>query len=101
MTIIIKMKKLTVRQLIEFETKLLEIYENHRFELSFGDFIKLGKLMKEIGEITNLFFELQKDFYNEFQDKNKLELYHEKLQYDEIEYDTTEIEEFLKKTNLK
>ena len=95
------MKKLTVRELIELEKKLLEIHEKHRFELSFGDFIKLEKLMKEVGAITNLFFELQKDFYNEFQDKNKLELYHEKLQYDEIEYDTTEIEEFLEKTKLK
>lgn len=95
------MEKVNVKKIMEMEKSLLEIYTNHKFDLSIGDYMKLIKLLREIGEITNVYFELQQEFHETFNDKDKLMEYHNRLKNDEIECDVNGIETFINKLNFK
>jgi len=93
----------TVTELMRLEKQLLELNENNRFDIPFGDYIILQNLLKEIGRITNYYFYLQEEYFRGHGDKDKLKEYHDRLTNDEIIYDTNYVEEFIKKVqdNLK
>lgn len=76
-----------LQDLINLEEQWLIFKNEKKFDLSFNQYITLQKKIKEIGEITNHYFELMKE-YNIFlqkqnlsveEHKQKLSEYNEKL----------------------
>lgn len=91
------MSTVTVNELMKLEKSLLMLYTNHKFDLSFNDYLKIMRMLKEIGKVTDSFFLLQQEYYKANGDKDKLQEYHDRLINDKIEYNVEEIEGFLEK----
>jgi hypothetical protein len=85
----------TINELMTIERFLLEIENRFKFDLSFDKTLKLYKLLKEIGRITNFFFLLQDEYYKKFNDSEKLKEYRNKLSGDRFEFDTDESIKFI------
>ena len=60
-----------LQDLINLEEQWLIFKNEKKFDLSFNQYITLQKKIKEIGEITNHYFELMKE-YNIFLQKQNL-----------------------------
>ena len=71
------------------------------FDISFNDLIRLRKHIKEIGEITDLYFNIQKDYYKAFGDKEELEKFNSRLASEEIEYDIADVKDLIKSIYVK
>lgn len=84
-----------ITELINIETKLLSIKESHRFDISLNDNVRLERLLREIGEVTNIFFSLQVDYSTVCKDCDKLQSYHDKLMEENVDIDLTEAKDFL------
>ena len=82
---------ITVSQLMIIERLLLEIETRFRFNLSFGMVSILYGFLREIGRITNLFFMLQEEYYNQYKDKDKLKEYHDKMLNDKVNINTSKM----------
>ena len=78
---------ISVLKLVNAEMILLEIEAKYKFELAFNEMFTLHKYLNEVGEITNYFFNIQNEYYDIIKDKEKLELFHDRLVKDEVEYD--------------
>lgn len=95
---------MTVRNLMEVEKQLLMIENSDKkFDLNFNDLLKLKKYEKQVGEITDLFFKSQVEYANKIiKDENYEKLlteYHDKLENSEIDFDLSEINDFINKLN--
>lgn len=91
------MEKVTIEILMTVEKILLEIEALSLFDLSFDDIIKLKKHLNDIGEITNLYFEIQKDFYRTFGDKEKLKEFQSRINGDMITYNINDAKDLIDK----
>ena len=85
----------TVNELMVIERFLLEIDARFKFTLSFSDALKLYNFLKDIGRITNLYFELQNEYYSKYNDVEKLKEYRNRLSGDKVEFETGEMKEFI------
>ena len=85
----------TVNELMTIERFLLEIDTRFKFTLSFSDAYKLYNYLKDVGRITNLYFELLEEFYRKKPDKDKLNEYKNKISGDKIDFDIKEIQNFI------
>lgn len=94
-----------LQELMHFEEKLLLCENNNRFTLSFNDYITLDKFLTEVENITNLYFQLIDDYKKHLNKENiknedrinLLNEYNNKLLNEEIEFDFTKYEDFIKK----
>lgn len=89
---------------MEVEKHLLLINNSDKkFELALNDLIKLKQYIKQVGDITDLFFKFQVEYANTVinnKDYEKLLInYHNKLENDEIDFDLSEINNFINKIN--
>lgn len=85
-----------VKDLMVLERILLEIDTKHKFDLSFENAYKTYLLLKDIGRLTNYFFLLQNEFYEKYNDIDKLNEYHKKLEEETINFEYDEIVKFIK-----
>ena len=86
---------ITIGELMVIERFLLEIDVRFKFELSFSEALKLYNYLKDVGRITNLYFNLQNEHYAKFNDLVALQEYKNKIYADEIEFDTDEMKKFI------
>lgn len=94
-----------LQELMHFEEKLLLCENNNRFTLSFNDYTTLDKFLTEVENITNLYFQLIDDYKKHLNKENiknedrinLLNEYNNKLLNEEIEFDFTKYEDFIKK----
>jgi len=94
----------TIKILIDLEKKLLDIDNSDlKYNLELNDLLLLKKYLKSIGEITDLFFNLQVDYANTIKDEeNYVDLlisYREKLLKNNINFDVTDVKEFINRIN--
>lgn len=85
----------TVNELMTIERFLLEIDARFKFTLSFSDAYKLYNYLKDVGRITNLYFELLEEFYRRNPDKDKLNEYKNKISGDKLEFNIEEVQFFI------
>lgn len=95
---------MTVRNLMEVEKQLLMIENSDKkFDLNLNELLKLKKYEKQVGEITDLFFKSQVEYANKiikYENYEKLLTeYHDKLENSEIDFDLSEINDFINKLN--
>lgn len=91
----------TIKDVIKIEKTLLEIEERYKFVLDFNDVVTLNKLIKEIGEITELFFNLQIEYGEKYQDAKLLSEYKDKISNNKFELDTQKYINFFTLVELK
>lgn len=91
----------TIKDAIKLEKTLLEIEDSYKFVLDFNDMITLKELIKEIGEITELFFNLQIEYGEKYQDSKLLSEYKDKLSNNKFELDVKKYINFLDLIELK
>jgi hypothetical protein len=94
----------TIKILIDLEKKLLDIDNSDlKYNLELNDLLLLKKYLKSIGEITDLFFNLQVDYANTIKDEENyadlLISYREKLLENNINFDITDVKEFINRIN--
>lgn len=94
----------TIKILIDLEKKLLDIDNSDlKYSLELNDLLLLKKYLKSIGEITDLFFNLQVDYANAIKDEENyadlLISYREKLLKSNINFDITDVKEFINRIN--
>lgn len=94
----------TIKKLMTIEEILLKADNDYRYSYTLDELIKSEKYIKEIGEITNLFFTVQIEYSkvcnakdNEY--KQNLVNYHNKLISNQIDIDITKYIDFL--TSMK
>lgn len=95
---------ITLKNIIDIEEKLLLLKTKNKFDISFNDFLKLEDYIKLIGNITNKYFYLTSEFYNEklknsnldnSTKKNELTKYNNMLLNSEIDINIEEILTFI------
>lgn len=91
------MEKVTIEILMTVEKILLEIEALALFDLSFDDIIKLKKHLNDIGEITNLYFEIQKEFYRSVGNEEKLKKFQSRINGDLITYNINDAKDLIDK----
>ncbi|TWP21964.1 hypothetical protein EUA67_01265 [TM7 phylum sp. oral taxon 352] len=91
----------TIKDAIKLEKTLLEIEDSYKFVLDFNDMITLKELIKEIGEITELFFNLQIEYGEKYQDSKLLSEYKDKLSNNKFELNVKKYINFLTLVELK
>lgn len=94
----------TIKILIDLEKKLLDIDNSDlKYNLELNDLLLLKHYLKSIGEITDLFFNSQVDYANVIKDKENyadlLISYREKLLKNNINFDITDVKEFINRIN--
>lgn len=85
----------TIGELMTLERILLEINVRFKFTFSYGDAYKLYTYLKDIGRMTNLYFQLLDEFYTKYHDKDELEKYKSRLSGSDVEFNTDEIKMFI------
>jgi hypothetical protein len=96
----------TIKKLMYIEEILLKADNDYRYSYTLDELIKSEKYIKEIGEITNLFFAIQIEYSKvcnakDKEYKQKLVDYHNKLIYSQIDIDTKKYIDFLKSMKNK
>ena len=94
-----------LQELMHFEEKLLLCEHNNRFTMSFKDYIILDKFLTEVENITNLYFQLIDDYKKHINKANinndeRLKLlndFNDKLLNEEIDFNFTKYNDFIKK----
>lgn len=86
---------MTVKNLIEVEHLLLEIENRFKFDLTFSRLCSLYIHQNTIGEMTDLLFTVQEEYYDKFKDEEKLKEYHDKLMNDEVDIDISKPIKFI------
>ena len=86
---------------MEVEKQLLIINESDKkYTLSMNDLYKLKTYIDKVGEITNLYFEVQVEYLNLIKNKDNFEElmkeYNGKLYNSLVDIDLREIENFIK-----
>lgn len=91
----------TMKNIMEVEKQLLMINESDKkYTLSMNDLYKLKTYIDKVGDITNLYFEVQVDYLNLIKNKDNFEElmkeYNDKLYNSLVDIDLREIENFIK-----
>lgn len=100
---------MTVKELIEIEEKLLKFEDKEKFHLEFNDYLKLNKYLTEIGDITNLYFSLVKEYSDSLNNRELnldassrlLNNFNEKIYESKIDYNVDEIKKYMYDNNIK
>lgn len=95
-------------ELIKYEESLMKFEMSSKFLIDFNDYIKLLKLLKEIGEITTNYFILMKEYDIKLKNENlskekrkeKLIEFNDKLLNSSIEFNEKNIIFFIDKYNI-
>lgn len=92
-----------LQELMHFEEKILLCEYHNKFIMPFTDYITLDKLLSEVENVTNLYFQLM-DEYKKFLNKenisneernNQLNDFNQKLLNENVEFDFKEYDEFI------
>jgi hypothetical protein len=94
------MERIKLNDLMGLERLLLEIDIRYKFDLSFNDAYLLYEYLKNVGRITSYFFLIQDEFYQKYNDKDKLKEYHDRLLNDSLEFNYNGIVEFIDRVSL-
>lgn len=91
----------TMKNIMEVEKQLLMINESDKkYTLSMNDLYKLKTYIDKVGDITNLYFEVQVEYLNLIKNKDNFEElmkeYNDKLYNSLVDIDLREIENFIK-----
>lgn len=89
------METIEFKKLMVLENILLIIDKWLKFELDLNDAYKLKRYINEIGDITNYFFELQTELSSKANDNEKLKEYHDMLISSTVEYNHSNVENFI------
>ena len=95
-------------ELIKHEESLMRFETSSKFSMDFNDYIKLLKVLKEIGEITTNYFNLIKEYdvklknenFSKENRKEKLIDFNDKLLNSFIEFNEKNIIFFIDKYNI-
>lgn len=90
----------TVKEIMDVEKSLLELDSKYRYTYSFDELVRSERYIKEIGEITDIFFSVQNDYKhtlnnNDDDFEQKLIAYNNKLLTDEINIDLAPYLDFI------
>lgn len=82
--------------IMEAEKRLLMIDNSEKkFQFGMGELCKLKRYIREIGEITDLYFNSQIEYANLIKGKDnfgeKLKAYHERLLDSDVDYDLSKL----------
>lgn len=96
----------TINELIKIEEKLLKLESKHKYEYTLDELIKSKKYLKEIGEITDLYFSVQYEYSQTLNplDENlndKLTSYQVFLSNGSIDIDVNKYTEFINQLENK
>jgi hypothetical protein len=96
----------TINELIKIEEKLLKLESKHKYEYTLDELIKSKKYLKEIGEITDLYFSVQYEYSQTLNplDENlneKLVNYQVFLSNGSIDIDVSKYTEFINQLENK
>ena len=96
----------TINELIKIEEKLLKLESKHKYEYTLDELIKSKKYLKEIGEITDLYFSVQYEYSQTLNplDENlndKLTSYQVFLSNGSIDIDVSKYTEFINQLENK
>jgi hypothetical protein len=88
---------MTIKDVIDIEKRLLQTQESKRFEMDLSELIVLNKYIKEVGEITSLYFNTLYEYSKTINKIEKLTEYKEKMDnsYISEEIDFYSIKRFL------
>lgn len=89
------MDKISVKDLMSLERILLEMTARMKYDLDFSDAYRLYASLRDVGRITSYAFLIQEEFQRDFNDKEKLEAYHEKVMKSSVEFDYKEVASFI------
>lgn len=100
---------MNLQDLMHFEEKLLLCEYNNKFTMNFSDYIVLDNFLKEVENITNLYFQLIDDYKKKINKENidnserynKLKSYNEKLLNEEVFFNFNPYEEFMEKYGIE
>ena len=71
---------MSITDIINVERRLLKLEDEHRFEMSLDELIRLKSELERISKITSLYFDIQYDFsQNVSDDEEALSIYHDSL----------------------
>jgi hypothetical protein len=98
-----------LQELMHFEEKILLCEYYNKFVMPFADYIILDKLLSEVENITNLYFQLMDDFKKSINKENisndernqKLDDFNQKLLNEEVMFDFKEYDDFISKYNIE
>lgn len=91
-----------IDKIINIEHVLLQLESIYKFKYSFKDLIESERLLKEIGEITNIYFNTQGEYsttLNEDERLNKLKEYRDRLRSEDIEFDVSKYYKFIRRVS--
>ena len=71
---------MTLQELISIEEKLLKLEMFNIFSFHFNEIVVLKQYLKEIGEVTSLYFELVEEYGNTIKTEHSDKSYEEKKQ---------------------
>lgn len=100
---------MNLQDLMHFEEKLLLCEYNNKFTMNFSDYIVLDNFLKEVENITNLYFQLIDDYKKKINKENidnserynKLKSYNEKLLNEEVFFNFNPYKEFMEKYGIE
>ena len=90
---------MTINDIINTEKSLLQIQKEKKFLLNLSELITLSKYIKEIGEITSLYFDTLYEFSRTISNIEQLTEYKEKIDncYLNEDIDLCSIKQFINK----
>lgn len=56
---------MSLKEIIEYEEKLLIIDNKYKHNLTFNEVVRLKRYMKKVGDITNIYFDLINSYHKE------------------------------------
>lgn len=86
-----------IDNVMKLEKVLLQIEDEYKFKLDLGELLTLKELLSEISRITEIFFDVQLEYYRKYKDDELLEKYQEKLLNDKIEFNVKKYMSFINK----
>lgn len=94
-----------LQELMHFEEKILLCEYHNKFTMPFTDYITLDKLLTEVENVTNLYFQLideykkhiNKENITNEERNNKLIEFNDKLLNEEVEFNFSEYDDFITK----
>lgn len=86
-----------IDKVMKLEKVLLQIEDEYKFKLDLGELLTLKELLSEISRITEIFFDVQLEYYRKYKDDELLEKYQEKLLNDKIEFNVKKYMSFINK----
>ena len=87
--------KVKLNELMILERILLEFDSKHKFELDFGDAYNLHQYLTNVGKMTNYAFLIQDEYGRINNNSDDLKKYHKKVMDSVIDYDCSEIVNFI------